>query len=142
MSEEILVVKELSPYESITADIVYDEVQRDGLSWNVARGENEHLHRASDLELATVLTRQPSLLSTYDGAKILVLNCGAGFAGMAALRLHDTETVFVGSSDETILNMWKSIFLNASDCMASVHCFSTIGVHWADLNETASSLIW
>lgn len=135
-------VKEVSPYDGVLGDISFQEVSRGGCAWNILEGGNDGQTNTCDLDLAATLTQQPSLLPNNEDTKILVLNCGAGYAGIAALRLNCRQVVFVDSTDEALLSVWKGVLLNAPENMASVRCFSTSGLHWAALEECAANPIW
>jgi hypothetical protein len=136
------VVKDLSLYDSITGDIVAEEVRRGGCSWQIVGHETANLNHMCDQDLGATLTQQPSLLPSNEDAKILVLNCGAGYAGVTALQQNHRDVSFADARDEILQNVWKNVFLNAPDCMASVRCFSASGLHWSALDEHTSNLIW
>jgi hypothetical protein len=72
----------------------------------------------------------------------LVINSGAGYAGAAALQLNLRQVVFMDTSGAKLINVWKTVLLNAPDNMTSARCFSTNGVHWATLDENISNPIW
>jgi hypothetical protein len=93
-------------------------------------------------DLAAMLIQQPLLLPQHEQAKILVLNCSTGCAGIAALQLNCRDVVLVDRLNGTLSNLWINIFLNAPDCMTSARCFTTGGVRWAELGEALPNPIW
>jgi hypothetical protein len=136
------IVKEITPYDGVLGDVMFQEVTRGDCAWNVLEGGNVEQINTCDLDLAANLIQQPSLLPNKENAKVLVLNCGAGYAGMAALRLNHHDVVFVDDMEDSLMSVWKSVVVNAPDNMTSVRCFSTGGQHWAALEESVRNPIW
>jgi hypothetical protein len=126
----VTVVQEVSIYDAFPDSFMYEEVKCGDCVWKVVniKSSASSTNSLCDANLAATLTQQPSLLPSDNAAKVLVLNCGAGCAGVAALQLIHREVAFLGESQEKLLNVWKNIALNATDRMASARCFSTDGV--------------
>jgi hypothetical protein len=125
----------------MASNIAFGEVRRGGITWNLTNGETDNSITSISLNLAAAIIHQPSLLPLDEQAKVLVLNCCSGCAGIAALQLNYRDVVFVDKLDETLQNVWRNVFLNVPDCMTSARCFATGGVS-ADLNETSANPIW
>jgi hypothetical protein len=141
MSAELSIV-EVSPYDCLTSNIAYEEVSHDGCAWRLTGGQTDDMTAFCDKDLASTLIQQPGLFSRNEQTKILVLNCSSGCAGIAALQLGYRDVVFVDRLARTLSDVWENVFLNAPDFMTSARCFTTGGVHWADLNEASPNPVW
>lgn len=134
-------ISEHFPYESIVdnSSILFQELPT---GYKILSASNVPIpHRNIDLALADVVTLDPTLQSGGSTRRVLVLNCGEGLAGIAALQLGNRKVVFVDESADTIReNTWTNVFLNAPYQMAETRCLST-GQAWDQLGDDAVAAI-
>jgi 23S rRNA G2069 N7-methylase RlmK/C1962 C5-methylase RlmI len=130
-------LNEQFPFECMVDDIAFEQVQVGDLTFKRSVPSYvQTTHEELDKSLVIEVTGHPA-----NARRVLVLNCGEGFAGIAALQSGNCRVVFVDPTPESIVCTWRNIFLNAPQSMAKAQCFASV-VPWDELNDDTLGTLW
>jgi hypothetical protein len=130
-------LNEQFPFECMVDDIAFEQVQAGNLTFKRSVPSNvQTTHEELDKSLVLEVTGNP-----LNARRVLVLNCGEGFAGIAALQSGYCRVVFMDPTPDSIVCTWRNIFLNAPQTMAKAQCFDS-AVPWDELNDDSLRTLW
>lgn len=126
--EDVALIEEVSIFDALTGgvDFTFGQQNIGGIDFRIA---NMTMHTLpedisySSICLATFLGNYVCPPNSPSTSKLLVLDCGPGLPGVAALKRGWSDATFAAACEDTLLNStWPNVFLNCSENMARVKC--------------------